>query len=86
MSSNFKWLKRNIKNNSIRYYPKEDLLHRSIIGTGKYVVVYKATEKQSKTTVTLKLLPRNKQRPEEEFYEQFVKEVGNIFTYSSIVK
>ena len=81
MSSNFEWLERSIEDKYIRYYREEDLLHRSIIGIGGFGVVYKATVKQSGNIVALKLLLRNNRRPEEEFYNQFVKEVGNLFAH-----
>src|SRR5438128_11659545 len=74
-----KWLERSIQDGYIRYYLEEDLLQRSIVGIGGFGVVSKAKVRQSGDTVAVKLLLRNRTKSEDEFYEQFVKEVRSRF-------
>ena len=68
------WLETSIEDGYIRYYLEGDLLNPSIIGTGGFGVVYKATVRQSGNIVAIKSLLRNRGKSED-FYNVFVKEV-----------
>ena len=77
MASNAKeWLRNNIKDGSIRFYPCDDLIDSVYIGGGGFGAVFKAKVKTLDRTVAYKLL-HSQNEDEDETFENFVKEVGN---------
>ena len=68
------WLKKNIEDGSIRFYPFKDFIDPVCIGGGGYGVVFKAKAKTLARTVAYKLL--FSQNEDDEVFENFVKEVS----------
>jgi len=68
--SDEEWLKRRIEDNSIQFYPFEDLIEPELIRSGGYGVVFKTKQRNLGITVAYKVLEPDKTR-----LEDFVKEV-----------
>ena len=69
------WLVKSIQEGFIKHYSEDDILDRTLLGHGRYGVVYKARIKHSGKLVAMKTLFLNRYGCEDELYKQFVKEV-----------
>ena len=71
--SNKEWLRKNIEDGNIRFYPFKDFIDPVCIGGGGYGVVFKAKAKTLGRMVAYKLLFSH---DEDVMFEKFVKEVS----------
>src|SRR5438128_4227129 len=74
ISTSKEWLKRNIEDENIRFYPFNDFTDVEYINAGGYGAVFKAKIRTLDIMVAYKILHSHY---EDEMFENFVKEVSN---------